>query len=173
MDTRDNRDHARLTLRLVDRSHAAAMFTLLSDTELYRFTGGSPPASVEEVETWFSALESRQSPDGSERWLTWIVQLESSRTAIGYVQSTIAGNKADVAWLIGTSWQGNGYAREAVRQLGAWLQEEGMATITARIHPHHRASQKVASSLGLSPSGEYCDGEEIWSAGLAGSQRRG
>ncbi|RLQ23170.1 GNAT family N-acetyltransferase [Seongchinamella sediminis] len=139
------------------------MYEVLSDPALYRFTGGAPPETVGEVERWFTALESRQSPDGSERWLTWIVQLNDSNEAIGYVQATVAGGEASVAWLIGSPWQGRGFAREAVRLLGAWLQENGIRHVSARIHPDHRYSQRVAARLGMEATGAVIDGEDIWS----------
>jgi RimJ/RimL family protein N-acetyltransferase len=155
-----------LTLIPVNRSHAPAMFPLLADPELYHFTGGTPPESREAVESWFSSLETQLSPDGSEQWLTWIVQLNGLAPAIGYVQATVAEGHADVAWLIGADWQGQGYARKAVGLLKAWLEENQIKQISAHIHPEHRFSQQVAMSMGMHGSGVLREGEEIWVAQL-------
>jgi len=153
----------RLTLVPVDKSHAVAMFPVLTDTALYSFTGGKPPRSVVDVERWFSALETRLSPDGSERWLTWIVQLIETSTPIGYVQATVKDHQADIAWLIGVNWQGRGYGGEAVAALMSWLDDNQIDNVTAHIHPDHKTSQRIAQGVNLQPSGVFHEGEEIWS----------
>ena len=152
----------RVELVPVNRKHAAAMFSVISDTSLYTFTGGEPPQSLAEVEEWFTALESGISPDGSEKWLTWIVQGIEFDTPIGYVQATIEGNTAEVSWLIGSRWQGNGYAIEAVGALMSWLADNQIVEVTAHIQPQHRASQRIARRFHLKPSGTYHEGEEVW-----------
>ncbi len=152
----------RIELTSVDRSHASAMFPVLANSSLYEFTGGEPPASLQDVERWFEALETRLSPDGSEQWLTWIVQLCASSTLIGYVQATVRGSKADVAWLIGVNWQGKGYATEALGTLIDWLTDKHILDLTAHIHRQHHASQRVARKLGFANSGVIHEGEEVW-----------
>lgn len=152
----------RIKIVPVKRAHAAEMFPILTDRELYSFTGGDAPLDREDVDRWFAALESRLSPDGSERWLTWIVQLIECSTSIGYVQATVKNGEADIAWLIGVEWQGQGYATEAVRSLGHWLSENHINSITARIHPDHTASQRLARHLNMRNTGLFREGEEIW-----------
>jgi len=139
------------------------MFPVLVDRELYQFTGGEPPRSLVDVERWFSALETRLSPDSSERWLTWIVQLIESSISIGYVQATVKDGKADLAWLIGVNWQGQGYATEATGMLAGWLADNQIDKMTAHLHTDHKVSQRIARSVGLHRSGLLHDGEEIWS----------
>ena len=139
------------------------MFQILLDSELYAFTGGEPPRSVAAVEKWFSALETRLSPDGSERWLTWIVQLTECSTSIGYVQATVKDDRADLAWLIGVDWQSKGYATEAVQLLVNLLADNQVNILTAHIHPDHEASQRLAVGIGLHKTGLLHYGEEIWS----------
>ena len=142
--------------------HALDMYPILADPALYRFTGGQPPGNMESVQLWFSDLESRKSPDGTQHWLTWIVQIKEQQAPIGYVQATIAGCQAEIAWLIGTRWQGQGYAREAVVLLTAELKQHRVQRLTAHIHPDHKASQRVATSLGLIRTEASHEGEEIW-----------
>lgn len=152
----------RIKLIPVNRFHATSMFHILSDKTLYQFTGGEPPQSVVTVEQWFTALESQLSPDGSERWLTWVVQLIETSKLIGYVQATVKRRETDIAWLIGQEWQGLGYASEAATELMAWISNHQITEVTARIHPDHMASQRIAAKLGMHPSGTTVDGEEIW-----------
>lgn len=152
----------RLRLAPVMRSHAEAMFAVLSDESLYIYTGGCPPQSVADVESWFIALESRKSPERDELWLTWLIFIAESNVAIGYVQATVGNSKADVAWLVGSQWQGSGYASEAAATLTSWLVTSDVADISSHIHPKHVASQSVAKAAGLHNSGHIEDGEEIW-----------
>ena len=157
---------SRLELIPVNRHHAESMFGILADQTLYKYTGGQPHGSKESLQQWFSALETRLSPDGKEQWLTWIVVQKERNTPIGYVQATIKGMQADVSWLIATSWQGKGYAKEAAAMLKSLLEACKIESLSASIHPHHEASQKVAASLGLRRSGASHEGEEIWAASL-------
>ena len=160
----------RLTLILVTRHHAPDMYPILADTSLYQFTGGQPPRNVDAVERWFSDLESRKSPDGTQRWLTWVVQLKEQKALIGYVQATITGVQANIAWMIGTNWQGRGYAKEAVALLTARLKQHAVKQLTAYIHPDHKASQRVATSIGLLRTGASHEGEEIWTTSFDGAK---
>ncbi len=152
----------RLELVPVTAAHAQAMFPLLAREELYRQIGGGPPESMADLEQWFRLLETRRSPDGEECWLTWILFTEGGRDAVGYVQATIHGGNADLAWLVGVPWQGRGYAREAASALVNWLRAHGIGKISAQIKPGYGASEKIAESAGLRPSGQFHEGEEIW-----------
>lgn len=145
------------------------MYPILADPALYRFTGGNPPRDSEWMEQWFSGLESRKSPDGTQDWLTWIVCLDNEVAPIGYVQATVTGAEADIAWLIGTAWQGQGYAREAVALMLDQLAERGVQRLTAHIHPEHHASQKVAAAVGLERTATCHEGEDVWASPVPGS----
>lgn len=67
--------------------HAPEMFEVLRDPAIYEFENG-PPLSLEWLERRYRKLEARHSPDGSERWLNWVICLPSGRLA-GYVQATV------------------------------------------------------------------------------------
>lgn len=140
-------------------AHAEAMFTILSDDKLYGYTGGNPPRLVADLENWFSALESRKSTSGDELWLTWLMFTVEGGRAIGYVQATVKNFQADIAWLVGSEWQGVGFASEAAATLALWLVASKVDAISAHIHPNHIGSQKVAEAAGLYNSGQIEDGE--------------
>jgi RimJ/RimL family protein N-acetyltransferase len=80
------------------------------------------------------------------------------------MQSTVAadGSSADIAWMIGRSWQRQGFASEAAVAVVEWLTAEGVERIRALIHPEHHASAAVAARAGLSSTNEIVDGEEVW-----------
>jgi RimJ/RimL family protein N-acetyltransferase len=83
---------------------------------------------------------------------------------VGTVQATlrIGGGQAEIAWVVGQRWQGQGYATEAARALVGWLDARGVTTITAHIHPGHHASATVAARAGLRPTAEISGGERVW-----------
>lgn len=152
----------RLCLDPMMASHAKAMYPILSDRTLYRFTGDEPPESEESLETRYRYLEGRRSPDESQLWLNWLVRLEENDTPIGYIQATVSESHADIAWVIGSDWQGNGYASEAAVKMVQWLGANGVKMIRACINPNHLASQRVATSAGLSKSELVEDDEDVW-----------
>jgi RimJ/RimL family protein N-acetyltransferase len=139
------------------------MVSVLGDQRLYAFIGGQPP-TLDELRDRYGRLVVGRSADGTQEWHNWILRLRSHREAVGTVQATIVdeGRCAEIAWVIGVPWQGNGLASEATQALVAWLEERGVKTITAHVHPEHHASAAVASRAGLSPTDEFEDGERVW-----------
>jgi len=151
------------------------MAVVLADPALYGFTGGEPP-TLDALRRRYAAQVTGASPDGAERWLNWIVRLapddggDAPGPAIGFVQATVtgAGRRADIAWVIGVRWQGQGHAAEAAAALVAWLRASGVSTITAHVHPDHVASARVAARAGLVATDAFEDGERVWRLGPAG-----
>jgi len=142
---------------------AREMVTVLAEDDLYAFTGGRPP-TLPELRARFARQVAGYSADGMQEWRNWIIRLATDRTAIGYVQATIVddGRRAEIAWVVGRAWQGQGYATEAAAALVGWLDTRGVTIVEAHIHPHHGASGAVASRAGLLPTGQFQDGEQLW-----------
>ncbi|TDD26774.1 N-acetyltransferase [Kribbella turkmenica] len=138
--------------------YAAEMAGVLADPDLYTFTGGEPP-TVEVLENRYRRqLEGPGNPD--EHWLNWVIQYDGR--LVGYVQSTVTGRTAEIAWVIGTDWQGRGFAKEAARGLVAWLDGQGVERIIAHVHPDHAASAAVTAAAGLTRTDQLDDGEYLW-----------
>jgi RimJ/RimL family protein N-acetyltransferase len=150
---------ARLELTPLTVADADAMATVLADERLHEFIGGQP-ATVEELRARY-ARQVAGSGRPDEVWLNWIVRVAGE--PVGYVQATVepSAGTADVAWVIGTPWQGNGYATEAAAGLVAWLRDRGLAP-SAEIAPGHRASERVAAAVGFTVTDELVDGERVW-----------
>lgn len=103
---------ARLVLEPQVETHAQEMFDVLSDPAIYEFEG-EPPHSVAWLRERYRKLESRVSPDGSQRWLNWVVRAQG--VPIGYVQATVFHDgRAAIAYVLASRWWGRGYASEAV-----------------------------------------------------------
>jgi RimJ/RimL family protein N-acetyltransferase len=154
---------ARIRLVPLAETDAPEMVRVLSDGALYGFTGGSPPG-LEELHARYARQAAGRSPDGGEEWRNWIIRREPDGTAVGYVQATIVdgGTRAEIAWVVGVDWQGQGYATEAARALVGWLDAHGVTVVQAHIHPDHAASAAVARRAGLLPTGHVDDGERRW-----------
>ena len=154
---------ARLSLAPLAVTDADEMVGVLSGNALYEFTGGGPPG-LDELRIRYAGQAAGRSPDGREEWRNWILRRQPGGQAVGYVQATItgAGRRAEIAWVVGVPWQGQGYATEAALALVSWLDSRGVEVIQAHIHPEHAASAAVARRAGLRPSGVIEDGEQLW-----------
>lgn len=154
----------RLDLLPLHVEHAQEMAAALSDPALHTFIGGTPDTP--------QALRSRYrrmtagSPDPAVSWLNWVIRLRDEACLTGTVQATVSpsghGHVAEIAWVVGTPWQGRGIAGEAARGLVDWLSRHPVHTVVAHIHPEHRASAAVATAAGLTPTAEWHEGELRW-----------
>jgi RimJ/RimL family protein N-acetyltransferase len=148
--------------------HADEMARVLSDPALHSFTGGTPDTP--------QALRSRYQrmtagpPDPAVSWLNWVINLRDEACLTGTVQATVSpsdqGLTAEIAWVVGTAWQGRGFATEAAQGLLDWLGHHPVRLVIAHIHPQHQASAAVATAAGLIPTNEWHDGEIQWRRNL-------
>ncbi|MEU9466398.1 GNAT family N-acetyltransferase [Streptomyces avermitilis] len=153
---------ARLDLLPLRVEHAEEMAQVLGDPALHAFIGGVPDTPA--------ALRARYarlvagSPDPGVRWLNWVLRRRADACLVGTVQATVTGEVAEIAWVVGTPWQGRGFASEAARGLVARLtrQSGSVRTVVAHVHPDHHASASVAAAAGLSPTDREQDGETRW-----------
>ena len=158
-------DGGRLFLEPLRSDHGDEMWRVLDDPALHEFTGGVP-ATADELRLRYARLALGRSPDGSEGWLNWIVRRRADDEAVGFVQATLTrsvhGFRAEVAWVIGTPHQHQGFASESSALLVDWLRQHATTSIVAYIHPEHRASEAVARGAGLHPTDHRVDGEILW-----------
>lgn len=154
----------RLVLETLHAEHAEEMAPVLADPQLHTFIGGEP-ATLEELRSQYSRQAVGRSRDGRQLWFNWILRCED-RQVVGTVQATVteseSGLSADVAWVIGTGYQHQGYAREAAHAMVTWLREQGVTEIVAHVHPEHHASAAVARAIGLTPTETIIGGETRW-----------
>jgi RimJ/RimL family protein N-acetyltransferase len=125
---------------------------------------GRRAARLDELRRRFGRLVVGRSDDGSEAWHNWVVRRRDDGRAVGVVQATVRLDRpeAEVAGEVGVPWQSRGYATEAARALVAWLDEAGVTTVVALVHPDHAASAAVARKAGLDPTDVIEDGERVW-----------
>ncbi|MEU7827861.1 GNAT family N-acetyltransferase [Nonomuraea sp. NPDC049129] len=148
----------RLVLLPLRVEHADEMAVVLADPALHVFIGGAP-ATAQELRSRYERLVA-----GPVGWRNWVIQLREDGALVGYVQATIDRRTAELAWVVGTPWQGRGLAGEATKALVGWIAGQEIDTIVAHIHPDHAASAAVAASVGLRPTDQWQDGEVRWEA---------
>jgi RimJ/RimL family protein N-acetyltransferase len=154
----------RLDLLPLRVEHADAMAAVLGDPRLHEFIGGAP-ATASELRARYARMLAGP-PDPAVSWCNWVISLHADGRLTGTVQATITPDSAEIAWVVGTPWQGRGIATEAARALVAWLREQSVSAVIAHIHPEHTASAAVATAVGLTPTDTWLDGERAWRAEL-------
>jgi ribosomal-protein-alanine N-acetyltransferase len=142
-----------LTLVPQTRAHAEEMFAVLSDPAIYIYEN-APPASIERLRDRFERLESRQSADGAEQWLNWVIRLEGTGL-IGYVQATVhTDSSASIAYELGSAHWGLGLARRATEAMLAELIERyGVTTLYAVAKARNQRSLRLLGRLGFVAAG--------------------
>ncbi|MFC8076796.1 GNAT family N-acetyltransferase [Streptomyces sp. NPDC057307] len=172
--------------------HAREMAAVLSDPALHTFIGGEP-ATADELRSRYARMAAGPADPAESwcNWVIELRAGEGGverRQLVGTVQATIvpAGSDrpgspggpggpggpdrpdrpwlvANIAWVVGTAFQGRGIAGEAARGLvGRLVQLPAVREVAAHVHPDHAASKAVARAAGLEPTDEWHDGEVRW-----------
>lgn len=169
-----------LLLEPLTAAHADGMFLLLADPALYRYLDDAPPVSREVLRATYAKREAGRSPDGSQQWLNWIVfsrdaagdvggdaavsdtavgsvignaaaGVEQVGTPLGYVQATVFPDRhASIAYVLGTQYQGRGYARLAVGAMLDYLvAAHDVPRFTATVEADNLSSIRLLVALGF------------------------
>ena len=144
----------RLELRPLVADDADDLAELLEEPDLREWLVS---ADVAALRARFARWEARRSPDGSAAWLNWVIR--DGGRAVGWVQATLVGSAAEVAYAMLASRRRRGYGAEAVRAVVEWLD---VASVEAHIAPANAGSAAVARAAGLRPTSELHDGEVVW-----------
>jgi RimJ/RimL family protein N-acetyltransferase len=135
---------ARLDLEPVSPAHADEMVGLLADRALYAFYADEASPSLEELRERYARQAAGVSPDGRETWHSWILRERGTARCVGFVQATVRdtdllgrGRSAELAWVVGTAYQGRGFATEAAAVLDH---------LAARTRRHRRVAPRQRAS---------------------------
>jgi RimJ/RimL family protein N-acetyltransferase len=129
-------------------AHVADMFAVLSDPEIYHYLDDEPPSSIEHLRSAYQRREKRQSPDGSEQWLNWIVCPNGSKP-VGVVQATIiSANTTWIAYVFGSTHWGKGFAHAATSAMMEHLAKVyGMTVFMATVEMENIRSIRLLERL--------------------------
>jgi RimJ/RimL family protein N-acetyltransferase len=143
----------RLTIEPLELVHAEQLFAALNDDRVGTFIGGPDVSTLPALRhrIWFVA----DGPsDPHIRWWNFAVLLHDQvigrLEATSYTASDDHPSFAEIAYLIGPSWWGHGYATEATSWLIGHLIAQGVSEIWATVVPENAASISVAQRVGLS-----------------------
>jgi ribosomal-protein-alanine N-acetyltransferase len=141
----------RLALEPLVAAHAAAIYDALQAPDMYAFIPQDPPRTPAGLETSLAARATRQSPDGRETWLNWVLRRRSEGVYVGTIEVTIhADRTAALAYMIFAPFQRQGYAKEGCERVIAYLFHDcNVAHIAAEIDTRNAASIRLAESLGF------------------------
>jgi len=130
-------------------AHAEEMFAVLGDPAIYEYEN-APPESLEWLRDRYTKLESRQSHDGTEQWLNWVIRLPDNQL-IGYVQATVRANgSAAIAYELASAHWRQGYGFAATQAMVAELIEHYQVTrLTAVLKRRNFRSQRLLERLGF------------------------
>jgi ribosomal-protein-alanine N-acetyltransferase len=132
-------------------AHADEMFVVLSDPAIYEYEN-APPPSLDWLRGRFARLESRQSADGQEQWLNWVIRVPTSEL-IGYVQATVRSDCADIAYELSSAHWGRGLARRAVlAMIGELASRYGVRRLAAVGKRGNFRSLRLLERLGFAPA---------------------
>ena len=139
-----------LTLEPQTVAHAEEMFAVLCDPAIYEYEN-EPPPSLDWLRARFAKLEARQSADGQQLWLNWVIRLPTSEL-IGFVQATVRPNgNAGFAYVLASAYWGRGLARDAVAALMTALVERyRVRTFAAVLKRENFRSVKLLGRLAFS-----------------------
>ena len=151
---------ARLALVPLRAGDAEELAGLLDEAPLREWLRAE---DVDQLRARFAGWETRTSPDGTERWLNWIVRAADDRRALGWVQATVREDVASVAYATLPAARGSGAASESLRALVPWLRARlGVTAVRAEIDDANVASGRVAAAAGFERTDRRSGGEVVW-----------
>lgn len=141
-----------LSLDPLVAADAPAMFDLLGDPRLYEHLDDAPPDSVDRLRETYTRWERRGPPDGSQRWLNWVIR--DGGVPLGYVQATVLPevHRAWLAYVLGHGHQGRGVATQATAAVMAHLAaDHGVVEFRAQVEAANGPSIRLLERLGFEP----------------------
>lgn len=138
---------ARLVIEPIDQQHAAGLFAALDHELVGRFIGGPDVTTLDALRDRIGLLHAGPPAGRDERWHNFVVLADS--VVVGRVEATVHHEFAEIAYVFGPAYWGQGYAVEATAWLLDALRDDGITTFWATVVPEHRASIALLERLGF------------------------
>ena len=142
---------ARLSYELLRQSHAAELQYALCDPRVYACINASCPTPAE-LEASFARKEAGAPACRSDEcWLDYTVRLIGSGVALGRLEASVIGERAELAYLFGPGFWGQGYASEGL----VWLHDvlrgsHDVSEFWATVEPANIRSIRLLEGTGYS-----------------------
>jgi RimJ/RimL family protein N-acetyltransferase len=144
----------RLVLRHFRESDAATLSAYRSDPAVARYQSWDAPFSLDQA---LAAVASFAAGDPlGPGWCQWAIERTADRAHIGDLGVNRHENRmrADLGYTLAPSFQGQGYATEAVRGiLGHLFRVEGMHKVSAECDARNTASARLLERAGFTCEG--------------------
>jgi RimJ/RimL family protein N-acetyltransferase len=117
----------RLELLPVIADAAEELTEVFGDERLYMFLA-SHPTTTQELRAQFARLAAGRLADSEgTAQRNWTVRRRSDGRVVGMLQAAFSdrGRAAEIAWVVGVPWQGQGIASEAAQAVVGWLERRG------------------------------------------------
>jgi RimJ/RimL family protein N-acetyltransferase len=140
---------ARLVYEPLAASHAAELRGALIDPRLYAYITKPCPHTVLDLKAEFVRVAAGPPKDHEgEAWWNFAVRLRDGEY-IGRIQATFHDGLAEVAYMFGVSYWGQGYATEALLWLRDRVAETQKAnSLWATVNPENSRSIRLLERLG-------------------------
>jgi RimJ/RimL family protein N-acetyltransferase len=142
---------ARLLLEPLRPEHALGLFEALDDPLVGRYIGGPDVSTLEDLQARIERLLAGPTDPRAETWRNWVVRLEG--TVIGRVEATLHDGIAEIGYVFGPRWWGQGYASEAVTWLLEELRGDGVPEAWATVDPDNEPSVRLLRRVGFEEAG--------------------
>lgn len=136
---------SRLTYEEVGLNHASELFSALNSYEVGQYIGGPDSESLDQLIEKIKFVTDKSRWPTGQIWHNFVVKLDNK--VIGRIEATEVGNAAEIAYLIGLPWWGNGYGLEAANWLLDFLRIRKLDKVWATVDPENTASIKLLENL--------------------------
>lgn len=139
-----------LRLEPVTPAHAEHSFQPMLSLDGYKHIPQDPPKSLEALRGRYKRWAERQSGDGLEYWLNYIVYCRQRRQYVGTLQATLSREKNYIAYAVFPGFWRQGIARESVSGLVMYLFDVlSLRALDAHVDTRNEASWTLLESLGF------------------------
>lgn len=142
----------RLRLRPPAFSDAETIFnTYATDIEVTRYLIWQPHKDIEETKAF---LERAIEGWSTENEFSWVITSKESGELIGMAGLRVRDFKADLGYVLGRHFWGNGFATEAVTPIASWaLAQPRIYRVWAMCDVENAASARVLEKVGMKREG--------------------
>jgi RimJ/RimL family protein N-acetyltransferase len=154
---------SRLFLRAFQDQDIEPFRLYRSDPEIAKYQGWKAPFSIEQATAFVNEMKSKKPAQPGE-WYQVALELKTTGAMIGDCVFQCLHEdprQAEIGFTLARSYQGKGYAREAVECLMGYLFDVlGLHRLRANCDPANLASSRLLESVGMRYEG--CFVESLW-----------